>query len=156
VFTVVVNGVEQQAIGGKLFQKLGKPLMDVSACNKGCTYHFIMGKTVFVSLRRSPQEATVLEDLALWCVRSGVLSEDELLTRYFRRDERQWQCGKKVFTRSMYMGGIRWVAVSLGLRLDIFFSKVTRQGAATTGQSDAQIRQGRWAPNSYIRSSLYP
>jgi hypothetical protein len=59
----------------------------ISACVKGCSYQFMTGKTVFVTdvhslQRRSHQEANLLKDLALWCVRSDVLIEDKLLMCY--------------------------------------------------------------------------
>jgi hypothetical protein len=163
-FTVTVSGVEVEAVGGEAFRALVGPLTDFPACVKSCTYQFLTGKTAFGAdvhslMRRSPQEVAMLEDLALWCVRSGVLSEDELLTRYPGCDERNGKCGRKVLTRSMYTAAIRWVAVHLGLRADIFFSKATRQGAATTakarGQSAAQIRRGRWSPNFYVPDRVY-
>ena len=163
-FHVLILGTEHIFPGGRMFREGVGLLDDFPACVTECKYTFVSGKNKFVKAeqtlgRRSPEEGTLLDDLAWWCLRSGVEYSEDLFTRHRPEDDPNRKCSVKSLTRDMFVGGIRWSAAHFGLPPNAFFSKASRKGTATAlkvgGRGPGEIRHGRWSQRSFTPDRVY-
>lgn len=104
-------------------------------------------------LRRSIQEAQFLEDLCCWCIFSGVLESDEIVTRYFRNL-------RKVITRKEVNQALKDMATKLDLPPSRISSCSLRKGFATSAISSGLTREqacarGGWKPSSQAIDDYY-
>jgi hypothetical protein len=104
--------------------------------------------------RNSDIESTVLDDLLLWMLNSGVQEDDELLTRYSATGSR------KVVIRKDVRNAIKDAVSTMGLPAKHFSTKSLRSGfgthAVANGMNiqDMKVRGG-WVKDSDIPEKYY-
>ena len=103
--------------------------------------------------RRSTAECTLLDDLVSWCVQSGTLDEDELLTRYAGRDRRS-------ITRKDVATALKAGAEAIGEDPSRFSTKSLRGGFSTAALEahipDEEINlRGGWTLGSKVPRDFY-
>lgn len=105
--------------------------------------------------RESIEESTVLDDLLSWIQLSGVLEEDELMTRYDPKNG-----VRKVVIRKVVKKAIQAAALFFGLPIEHFSCKSLRSGFGThakaNGMSSSDVNQrGGWAKGSTVPEEHY-
>jgi hypothetical protein len=160
------DGKCQKVCVGNAFRAATAQL-SIPECIIRCEYRFLTGKVDMpyahhTIARRTTAESTLLDDLAVYFVNSGVQEEDELFTRYPGPAESHVNGGiysRKSLTRKEYKAGLAWAAVNAGLPPGSLQSSSVRSGCAeiarATGATDEELRHGRWGSKSSVPERHY-
>ena len=158
----VMSGVSSFTVTG------GAPLRDILGGSednisriKSCVVNIVSSKTCegfFTIGRGSHCESIVLDDLCLWILKSGVVGDDDLVTRYPPSDEPRSR--RNTLTRKEYQSVFRWLEKEVGVPTQSFSSKSCPLSYATIGELDGLSRSeinegGGWSADSNVPNKVY-